>query len=188
MHVSVTLPSGSIPASAGEALIAGLAVVSRGVDPRERGGSCMNARASSASGGRSPRARGKRALKLPAQTPHGSIPASAGEAHRDAVHRLAAQVDPRERGGSSRFCPLIEREPGRSPRARGKRCQSSGRRSRLGSIPASAGEAERSWRCPNALTVDPRERGGSSRFCPLIEREPGRSPRARGKRYGMRCC
>ena len=70
---------------------------------------------------------------------------------------------------------------GRSPRARGKRCRRCFCRECVGSIPACAGEASRSFVFVQAREVDPRVRGGSGFRHLGLRGRGGRSPRARGK-------
>ena len=72
---------GSIPASAGEAMEEESRGSVLGVNPRQRGGSSIDARNSGEALGQSPPARGKRVIRAPAGMARRSIPASAGEAY-----------------------------------------------------------------------------------------------------------
>ena len=174
--------SRSIPASAGEApRVQGRCPI-REVDPRERGGSLAGSHGLQPKSGRSPRARGKHHDGEALWGADGSIPASAGEAHKFLLESSAHQVDPRERGGSPNMMRRLAVLVGRSPRARGKRKSTSHGRSPERSIPASAGEAVCNCLQDPMPTVDPRERGGSLLHSGDRRRDEGRSPRARGKR------
>ena len=72
-------PPRSIPARAGETAFPTNVTVTAQVDPRARGGDYYHPPLWSDIGGRSPRARGRRAGRSPALASAGSIPARAGE-------------------------------------------------------------------------------------------------------------
>ena len=72
-------------------------------------------------------------------------------------------------------------EKGLSPRARGKRRQTSRAAVRLGPIPASAGETVASDKLIRGIGAYPRERGGNPRIGVAKPAPKGLSPRARGK-------
>ena len=151
----------SIPASAGEANRRPLLKNASQVDPRERGGSALLTFAAIGVEGRSPRARGKQDQSRNGRSLTRSIPASAGEACLRRLRTRRRKVDPRERGGSSSGCYGRRCEPGRSPRARGKRGHPHAGCVPDRSIPASAGEAVVGAAQRDRSRVDPRERGGS---------------------------
>ena len=151
------------------------------VHPRERGGSSETSQMWSIVKGPSPRARGKLTRVDLAGNYEGSIPASAGEAARQADRRCISRVHPRERGGSLQLKYTKKRDKGPSPRARGKRRPVHRRPDQQGSIPASAGEARQQLRDASLPTVHPRERGGSLRASSTVRCHAGPSPRARGK-------
>ena len=172
---------GSIPASAGEAGRRQTIRRPSRVDPRERGGSGKSVAEQTEAAGRSPRARGKPAPRIAGRCRRRSIPASAGEAQTTRLRRIAAMVDPRERGGSRIGPEHRLDDQGRSPRARGKRTFRIACVPCCGSIPASAGEARCRRTRSTGSWVDPRERGGSLLRAPALLVAQGRSPRARGK-------
>ena len=115
------LTDGSIPACAGETAGQGCTLHRKRVDPRVRGGDTTSPAAIDLTGGRSPRARGRRTSTASPPATGRSIPACAGETVCCNVLTLMQWVDPRVRGGdaSSRIC--LSRVTGRSPRARGRR-------------------------------------------------------------------
>ncbi len=71
-------------------------------------------------------------------------------------------------------------EEGRSPRVRGSRRRSGGRRGRSGSIPACAGEPRERALRSSAWWVDPRVCGGAGEVLGDTRYGKGRSPRVRG--------
>ena len=78
---------------------------------------------------------------------------------------------------------FFARHQGPSPRARGKPRAVGRGRPRLGSIPASAGEAFCAAPSLHFQKVHPRERGGSPVLTAARALNPGPSPRARGKLF-----
>ena len=111
--------------------------------------------------GLSPRARGKPDQHFIGAGLVGSIPACAGEAGNPRVAKSGKEVYPRVRGGSEGSNRRFLMRRGLSPRARGKRTASAPAPDRRGSIPACAGEAERSFGARYGTRVYPRVRGGS---------------------------
>ena len=172
--------SGSIPASAGEPVgTPGRSSRTR-VYPRERGGTRVRRSQEICRPGLSPRARGNPPDRFAPVAPGGSIPASAGEPCPKRRGRRAPWVYPRERGGTSLLAPTQSIRIGLSPRARGNRPATEGRRGRSGSIPASAGEPCGRGGGRRRGRVYPRERGGTQPDCMGDLVATGLSPRARG--------
>ena len=172
--------SGSIPASAGEPRSCSGGKREPGVHPRERGGAEAVCSSMVRASGPSPRARGSPGRGGRRAPVGGSIPASAGEPRTGLSLEEAQRVHPRERGGAGRTVGMSLDEMGPSPRARGSRCLSLARRTRPGSIPASAGEP---WSPPGSASpsgVHPRERGGALGAGGARTGVQGPSPRARG--------
>ncbi len=151
-----------------------------GVDPRPRGGAAQDASRLYAQVGRSPPTRGSRGHGHDARGCAGSIPAHAGEPPTRQRARRCTGVDPRPRGGASKWIWMISWLWGRSPPTRGSQADVPPDRVAPGSIPAHAGEP-RPWRRVRARPwVDPRPRGGATtrrRRCPSHQ---GRSPPTRG--------
>ena len=175
-----SMPTGSIPASAGNPGRPPASGCGATVHPRERGESGRGRRGLASFAGPSPRARGIPGGRARFAAPPGSIPASAGNPRSAVAGWPASRVHPRERGESG--VDALGRAPfeGPSPRARGIPSADQRGGERLGSIPASAGNPP--MRAPPGAptTVHPRERGESTR--PYVRPPPaeGPSPRARG--------
>ena len=133
------------------------------------------------SGGRSPRARGKR--HRPGMDGHSerSIPACAGKTPIPHLYILTNKVDPRVRGENMPRTPAESALRGRSPRARGKQKVSLSVGELERSIPACAGKTRGDPRYPGVEEVDPRVRGENHPGEQDVWAEDGRSPRARGK-------
>ena len=153
---------GSIPACAGQPLVAGVAGVVGTVYPRvcgatTTGGVCVNLPV-----GLSPRVRGNQSP--PEYTPRGirSIPACAGQP-------LADSRSP-------------ARHHGLSPRVRGNRRPSWAGQAVEGSIPACAGQPVRYVEISFAITVYPRVCGATPSRRSGPGQRPGLSPRVRGNR------
>ncbi len=152
----------SIPASAGEAVTVDNPTSGWEVNPRQRGGSKELKMGDYQSWGQSPPARGKPDGQSIARCYSWSIPASAGEAPWRQTPESSWRVNPRQRGGSGSVSPSSGGAKGQSPPARGKRGEARDLPVRPGSIPASAGEANRAaWR-RSGWRVNPRQRGGST--------------------------
>ena len=153
-----------------------------GLSPRARGNPLLSLSLIAAGAGLSPRARGNHARRRRGGSRNGSIPASAGEPPRPGDTAAAAEVYPRERGGT--VCTLRGglRSRGLSPRARGNRRARASHLRPCGSIPASAGEPRRRRRAPSLRRVYPRERGGTVEPVDGAPDAMGLSPRARGNR------
>ena len=109
----------SIPAYAGEPLLAMRAGQSKWVDPRVCGGALLRQDVRFSFVGRSPRMRGSHRLYQDHPTLPGSIPAYAGEPYHFNIPPLLFRVDPRVCGGAAFGAWRKEGEWGRSPRMRG---------------------------------------------------------------------
>ncbi len=174
------IPSGSIPAHAGEPLPAEPARWPARVDPRARGGASSGVTSGTTRRGRSPRTRGSPSRTRLRPTPWGSIPAHAGEPTVRTWPGHGTWVDPRARGGASQTAKSLVHVWGRSPRTRGSRSIEQRLRRRHGSIPAHAGEPPAAPRRTARTGVDPRARGGARGLLGHRRRRWGRSPRTRG--------
>ena len=114
------LPSGSIPAWAGETSNL-LPVCNRNsVYPRVGGGNGRTYGAHLHQSGLSPRGRGKRASTRPVNVNARSIPAWAGETYVPLLPMLAGEVYPRVGGGNICYTSRSTARRGLSPRGRGK--------------------------------------------------------------------
>ena len=170
----------SIPAHAGEPILAFCARQNRGVYPRPRGGTLFVYVGDELRSGLSPPTRGNLYRWGLVHPRRGSIPAHAGEPRAGARYPICVRVYPRPRGGTL-TSPIKRRlAPGLSPPTRGNR-----RRRRCGrafsrSIPAHAGEP---WACgchPEEPSVYPRPRGGTKLHVNLSRHWGGLSPPTRG--------
>ncbi len=150
----------SIPAYAGEANSSFQIENRIQVDPRIRGGGAPAAPARTRCRGRSPHTRGRLSTFIFKLLYEGSIPAYAGEAAGTPAGAIAAQVDPRIRGGGAYGAGTSDSPIGRSPHTRGRQATQSSWGIRSGSIPAYAGEAAARYQFAWEDQVDPRIRGG----------------------------
>ncbi|OSM00323.1 hypothetical protein MAIT1_00816 [Magnetofaba australis IT-1] len=176
---------GSIPAWAGETLVTLLKKLQGEVDPRVGGGNSTALAVVPDDDGRSPRGRGKHNLGGAGGLAQRSIPAWAGETAQDRLDRGDVGVDPRVGGGNYVSLGGAVRCLGRSPRGRGKLIDYLRRGDLSRSIPAWAGETGRTRRAAHWRRVDPRVGGGNSRTLAASRLEIGRSPRGRGKPFGV---
>ena len=152
------------------------------VDPRLRGGAVDVRDSLVGSLGRSPLARGSQGGQLYPRGLSRSIPACAGEPSSACVLRLFTPVDPRLRGGASKWLYLPAYKGGRSPLARGSPPAGSSWYAVERSIPACAGEPPGFAAPPRRPWVDPRLRGGAETGLRSTGARCGRSPLARGSR------
>ena len=131
---------GPIPAHAGEPSTRRVLYASRGAYPRSRGGTSMAAQSAGLEKGLSPLTRGN--LRGVVQQPCelGPIPAHAGEPPSNAVRHDLWWAYPRSRGGTEKEEDAFRHEMGLSPLTRGNRCQGHAVVTRVGPIPAHAGE------------------------------------------------
>ena len=152
----------SIPAWAGETVVASGNVGVIGVYPRVGGGNVWATAAAVSACGLSPRGRGKRPAASSPASARGSIPAWAGETAIGEPQLHPFRVYPRVGGGNE--MPQIFR------------------RIRLGSIPAWAGETLQNLCQHPLLKVYPRVGGGNQNPVSGVPVSAGLSPRGRGKR------
>ena len=153
----------SIPASAGEPLTMGKCWSPFRVYPRECGGTTVVDYEKMGGTGLSPRVRGNRIFIRPPTLPSGSIPASAGEPRWWTMRRWAAQVYPRECGGTVFLSVHQLSLLGLSPRVRGN---------------------PRAMTTPTAERgVYPRECGGTPYLAGVCPPHCGLSPRVRGNHW-----
>ena len=151
----------SIPACAGEPRPGRARPPSTRVYPRVCGGTGRDGRAQLRLDGLSPRVRGNHAVAVLDDDRLGSIPACAGEPGRAVSRRPRSKVYPRVCGGTETWIPIGGSTAGLSPRVRGNRSVAEGRRLRIRSIPACAGEPL-VWSAMTVLVaVYPRVCGGT---------------------------
>ena len=172
---------GSIPAWAGETLSSSWIAQPHAVYPRVGGGNCIQVIADRRKAGLSPRGRGKPVGCAPSPVEVGSIPAWAGETQTGLLATFLNRVYPRVGGGNSIARLTRSREPGLSPRGRGKRASVHTQCRRCGSIPAWAGETPAEHTELQLGRVYPRVGGGNSKLYGRREKLGGLSPRGRGK-------
>ena len=110
----------------------------------------------------------------------GSIPAHAGEPKPGRYAPSRAAVYPRPRGGTYRVQWRTDAQSGLSPPTRGNLCGCGRRWTRLGSIPAHAGEPKPGRYAPSRAAVYPRPRGGTYRVQWRTDAQSGLSPPTRG--------
>ena len=151
----------SIPAYAGEPLLAMRAGQSKWVDPRVCGGAHDLANTEQKNEGRSPRMRGSLWETTLIFSKTGSIPAYAGEPCSVKMYVFPSWVDPRVCGGAIDSIKIIPHFPGRSPRMRGSLIILIFLLYHLGSIPAYAGEPLSGHGVKKVSGVDPRVCGGA---------------------------
>ena len=177
-------PSGPIPANAGETPRCQIAYSCVRAYPRERGGNMRHYGGLPMTWGLSPRTRGKLKPVLRSSITLGPIPANAGETITNATMFHALRAYPRERGGNA-YCPAFWRvNAGLSPRTRGKPIELDFDKTKLGPIPANAGETRRYDQDRKRFRAYPRERGGNGLAIPKTFSSAGLSPRTRGKLFG----
>ena len=173
---------GSIPACAGEPPPSARFSSSPAVYPRV----CGRTRAMRPLGamvkGLSPRVRGNLRYRGRCQHLIRSIPACAGEPHAAVGQRRQGAVYPRVCGGTGPQSRSRASGRGLSPRVRGNRCADRRRRLAGRSIPACAGEPERTSAMNWVCWVYPRVCGGTALSAWKSSSRIGLSPRVRGNR------
>ena len=175
----------SIPACAGEPQARPRSVLSREVYPRVCGGTAIYDCRPGLGQGLSPRVRGN-PLSAPVNTcQHRSIPACAGEPGLSCTSTAASAVYPRVCGGTAKEPGITIKILGLSPRVRGNLARTASMATRIGSIPACAGEPDTENGFILQWKVYPRVCGGT--FCVLNQGGlvQGLSPRVRGN--PLRC-
>ena len=152
----------SIPARAGEPRRPGAATRYRRVYPRACGGTSLRGFLAAPANGLSPRVRGNQTCDSRWLRRGGSIPARAGEPRRRRAPAQWAWVYPRACGGTSCCsCPPAS-AGGLSPRVRGNLNEVWHGASKIGSIPARAGEPAPDLALHAIHGVYPRACGGTS--------------------------
>ncbi len=174
---------GSIPAWAGEPLIAASQKLAVGVYPRVGGGTTPEVVPAMIVEGLSPRGRGNLCVPIAPASETGSIPAWAGEPHSPEHSAENIWVYPRVGGGTSTGERLGVQDEGLSPRGRGNRADGAARTARRGSIPAWAGEPRQAAGTAGERGVYPRVGRGTSRSPTDQVEEGGLSPRGRGNHH-----
>ena len=130
--------------------------------------------------GLSPRVRGNLLAADGAVAAVGSIPACAGEPPSTCSTAWARGVYPRVCGGTAAIVQVALLELGLSPRVRGNQWEGIILPVDDGSIPACAGEPERTTASRYGTRVYPRVCGGTSSWVVSSMRATGLSPRVRG--------
>ena len=175
----------SIPACAGEPGSRRSTPTLLKVYPRVCGGTDLGISGKRTAKGLSPRVRGNQKIAIRGAGAFGSIPACAGEPFRIPPPTDRGGVYPRVCGGTLTRCLAWGRTSGLSPRVRGNPSEWQKLKTRLGSIPACAGEPL-GIRILNVLAkVYPRVCGGTVPYPPLDVWGGGLSPRVRGNHAGQ---
>ena len=172
---------GSIPACAGKTIQSTSCCPILRVDPRVCGEDHPSSSNHQASGGRSPRVRGRRKWKGEGTHFFGSIPACAGKTPVAPGQRSAKWVDPRVCGEDVDTSLLGKPRLGRSPRVRGRHELARPLVVIAGSIPACAGKTPVAPGQRSDSWVDPRVCGEDSGPSVWTGWTTGRSPRVRGR-------
>ena len=172
----------SIPACAGEPGWRYLSVRWQGVYPRVCGGTEVWEGDSYGTCGLSPRVRGNLLLPERVGPSWGSIPACAGEPLGFWCACLGRRVYPRVCGGTKATRETGRRSGGLSPRVRGNHIEVGRVDVPIRSIPACAGEPQKSTRKGVRRPVYPRVCGGTSASYRKNPPPKGLSPRVRGNR------
>ena len=171
---------GIIPACAGSTLAKRCRVRRRGDHPRVRGEHLINRLDTLTSEGSSPRARGARVARPPADQHRGIIPACAGSTVSHASQRHRPRDHPRVRGEHGTCIPDEPSGEGSSPRARGAPGMLRGVLGLGGIIPACAGSTVSHASQRHRPRDHPRVRGEHGTCIPDEPSGEGSSPRARG--------
>ena len=153
---------GSIPARAGEPLIAAGVIPPGEVYPRACGGTLIRLTRPTSRLGLSPRVRGNLEAGRRHHPCRGSIPARAGEPFCSVVPPPSPGVYPRACGGTCWATSRRTNSRGLSPRVRGNHREIKPMTTIHGSIPARAGEPIRSGGQTREARVYPRACGGTS--------------------------
>ncbi len=154
------------------------------VYPRVGGGAASCRYVKEAGRGLSPRGRGSHTATNRNSLASRSIPAWAGEPRHPFRRQEPVQVYPRVGGGAVNLNGHPILREGLSPRGRGSHRRQTPCRSRLGSIPAWAGEPHDESEAIAGDQVYPRVGGGAVRCSIWSRRHTGLSPRGRGSPPG----
>ena len=173
---------GSIPACAGEPALSGPHGCRPRVYPRVCGGTIPMPLSSPWVYGLSPRVRGNPTYTINITGTQGSIPACAGEPHRNCRPSNRKWVYPRVCGGTFPIETVERLFKGLSPRVRGNPCLGHCRSACQRSIPACAGEPAEKRTNRHTNRVYPRVCGGTAGWWGARLTGWGLSPRVRGNR------
>ena len=157
--------------------------------PRAGGENQLTAEARKASGGSSPRGRGKHGNAAVMTVRLGLIPTWAGKTRASSRRRTGTRAHPRMGGENSAFDQPIEVAAGSSPHGRGKRRRVRARTLTARLIPARAGKTNGPAAPTREHWAHPRAGGENDRLGDTRRGPPGSSPRGRGKQPadGLRC-
>ena len=153
---------GSIPAHAGQPLLAELLDAGVWVHPRSRGAATHNGGGTFMRKGPSPLTRGSPCRNIPGRGTSRSIPAHAGQPGNLGLFVTSDGVHPRSRGAASSPTNSAPMYRGPSPLTRGSHAQKTCPSERRGSIPAHAGQPEKRAFFSAAPWVHPRSRGAAA--------------------------
>ncbi len=172
----------SIPAHAGQPVQGGDQGARHPVHPRSRGAAPPRGVGGRFRVGPSPLTRGSQGRVMRQCAPIGSIPAHAGQPARRRVSPPRSAVHPRSRGAALLPSDTTGNVRGPSPLTRGSPRVLDHRQVHEGSIPAHAGQPDRTNRARFPRWVHPRSRGAAKprRAMPAARRGP--SPLTRGSR------
>ena len=171
-----------IPARAGEPSSTPRARVRIRAYPRAGGGTFLALAAGIYFQGLSPRGRGNPDARFHADRYRGPIPARAGEPMRSTRRGRRRRAYPRAGGGTGHVKGAPEEVEGLSPRGRGNRRWSRGKKPCRGPIPARAGEPCCADTAAAPSRAYPRAGGGTASWPRPANRPRGLSPRGRGNR------
>ena len=172
---------GLIPAGAGQTRHNHRRPRMAGAHPRGCGADPSSATRSPLTLGSSPRVRGRRDRRDARTEDVGLIPAGAGQTRVRFLGRQAQGAHPRGCGADTEWVGGLFRNPGSSPRVRGRPKGTGPENYRFGLIPAGAGQTYALARRGARQTAHPRGCGADPRPCPEGGTSEGSSPRVRGR-------
>ena len=176
---------GAHPRACGEnSLLSDPQAILGGSSPRVRGKQPPLDVREPAGGGSSPRVRGKRCLRSHGHRPGGLIPARAGKTGPTPSASSTKPAHPRACGENDYLVPDRQRDPGSSPRVRGKQSRGAPCETATGLIPARAGKTGATCTAPSSGRAHPRACGENLMSDCSDSVYDGSSPRVRGKRGG----
>ena len=182
MPARTRIPTGPIPARAGEPHRLRQVRRQAWAYPRACGGTSVTLPASPNTRGLSPRVRGNPILKHQAAAKAGPIPARAGEPRHAPPRGPRRRAYPRACGGTADDSRFASPDKGLSPRVRGNRRHTAPALRRLRPIPARAGEPNHDIMSPASSRAYPRACGGTRQGRQTTGAGRGLSPRVRGNR------
>ena len=173
---------GLIPAGAGQTEKRAPALASLGAHPRGCGADAVGLVGAAWYPGSSPRVRGRRIGGLLSFCGVGLIPAGAGQTGPRRGQSPPAWAHPRGCGADFQMAYCILKNPGSSPRVRGRLAAPLPEISPAGLIPAGAGQTSASMSESAAARAHPRGCGADRRADKQQAHVAGSSPRVRGRR------